>query len=277
MNRNAEKGQVLLIVVLIMVIALTVGLSLAARSLINLRNTNAQADSQKAFQAAEAGVEIALQKPFGNTDQTIYSTSNAHTMSNQAKIENLNIHYLTGSSIVLNNADPIAQDQGIDLWLTNYSGTPWSGKLTVYWGNQAGCSDAALEAIVISGSSPTDPNATITRYGVDPCGSIDTSKDRIGQNHFAPAQVGAAVNGITYNFATAITITNGIIVRLIPLYASTPIAVVGQDVNGNPLSLPVQGRLITSLGAYGATQRQVSFFQGYPLLPSEFFYSIFEQ
>ena len=283
MKSYSQKGQVLLIVVLIMVIALTVGLSLASRSIINLRNTNAESDSQKAFQAAEAGIEIALQKPFGTTDQTIYSSSNTHLMNNQSKITNLTIHYLGGSNLVLNNGNPVTQDQGLDVWLTNYpnySGTPWTGKLNIYWGNKAGCLDAAMEVIVISGQTATDSGSTINRYGVDPCGSnsVDTSKNRNGQNYFTPAQAGGSVSGTSFNFSTAVNITNGIIVRLIPLYASTPIGIVGQDATTSaPLSFPVQGRMVTSLGEYGSTQRQVAFFQGYPLLPSEFFYSILQQ
>lgn len=283
MKSYSQKGQVLLIVVLIMVISLTVGLALASRSIVNLRNTNTESDSQKAFQAAEAGIEIALQKPFNTTDQTIYSSSSTHLMNNQSKITDLTIHYLGGPDLILNDGNPITQDQGLDVWLTNYpnySGTPWTGKLNIYWGDKAGCSDAALEVIVISGQSATDSGATINRYGVDPCGSnsVDTSKNRTGQNNFVPAQSGGSVSGTNFNFSTAMNITNGIIVRLIPLYTSTPIGITGQDATTSAsLPFPVQGRMITSLGEFGSTQRQVSFFQGYPLLPSEFFYSILQQ
>lgn len=274
-----ENGQVLLIVILIMVVALTVGLSLASRSIINVRNTNEEANSQKAFQAAEAGVEIALQKPIGNADFTI----GQKTLDNNAIINQVTVHTLTGSSIILNNGNPVAQDAGIDLWLTNYpnySGAPWTGKLYIYWGSKNGCSDAALEAIVISGSSATDPGATITRYGIDPCGtnSVDASQNRTGSNKLSPAQVGATILNTKFNFSTAISLTNGIIVRIIPLYANTPIAITGYTNAGPPdtQNFPSQGRIITATGTYATTVRQVSFFQGYPLLPSEFFYTVFQ-
>jgi Tfp pilus assembly protein PilX len=57
MKKPSEKGQMLLIVVLIMVVALTVGLSIAARSLVNLKIATDDENSQRAFSAAEAGIE----------------------------------------------------------------------------------------------------------------------------------------------------------------------------------------------------------------------------
>ena len=60
MEKQLQKGQVLLVVVLVMVVALTVGLSLASRSITNLRITSDDENSQRAFSAAEAGVERAV-------------------------------------------------------------------------------------------------------------------------------------------------------------------------------------------------------------------------
>lgn len=280
MFKNGQKGQVLLIVVLIMVIALTVGLSLASRSIINLKTTTQESDSQKAFQAAEAGVEIALQKSATTSDVTI----GQKTLDNSAVINSVLIHPISGSQIVLNDGNPISQDEGIDVWLTNYpnySGTPWTGQIYMYWGSKSGCKDAAMEAIVISGTSSTDPNMSISRFGIDPCGtnSIDATQNRTGQNKFSPAsQPTDTVNGHSFNFVTNISVTSGLLMRLIPLYASTPIGIKGYQ-TGSPLTLqsfPSQGRIITSTGSYGSTERKVSFFQGYPLLPSEFFYSLFQ-
>lgn len=277
-NLDGQKGQVLLIVVLIMVIALTVGLSLVSRSVINLKNTNEEASSQKAFQAAEAGVEIGLQKARTAQDITI----GQKTLTGGASIKQVTIHPFAGSSIILNNGNPIAQDEGVDVWLTNYpdySGTPFRGTLSIYWGSKTGCLDAAMEAIIIQGTSATDPNATIDRYGFDPCGidSIDKTQSRTSNNHLSPAYVGGVINNQQFNFSASVAINNGLTVRLIPLYANTPIAIVGYDQNNQPFALPPQGRLITSTGDFGTTERQVSFFQGFPLLPSEFYYSVFQK
>ncbi len=47
-----QSGQALLIIVLVMVVALTIGLSVASRTITNLRTSREQASSQKALSAA---------------------------------------------------------------------------------------------------------------------------------------------------------------------------------------------------------------------------------
>src|SRR5690242_8662448 len=87
-----EAGQALLIVVLVMVIALTVGLSLASRSITNLRNSTDEANSQAAFSAAEAGVEQAVKLgdttglllqdiSLGDKNNSLISSVSAQTIS----------------------------------------------------------------------------------------------------------------------------------------------------------------------------------------------------
>ena len=52
LQKEIEKGQTLLIVVLVMVISLTVGLSVVSKTITNLRTTTEEADSAKALSAA---------------------------------------------------------------------------------------------------------------------------------------------------------------------------------------------------------------------------------
>src|SRR3989344_9543942 len=56
-----QAGQILLIVILVIVISSTVGLSLVSRSITSLRTSTEEAESQEALAAAEAGGERALQ------------------------------------------------------------------------------------------------------------------------------------------------------------------------------------------------------------------------
>jgi hypothetical protein len=55
-----QKGQILLISLLVLVVALTVGLSVVTRSITTVRTTSEEESSQRAFSAAEAGIEQAL-------------------------------------------------------------------------------------------------------------------------------------------------------------------------------------------------------------------------
>lgn len=255
-----EKGQALLIVVLVMVIALTVGLSIASKSITSLRTSTEEANSQKALAAAEAGIEQAIknnvQIASGSfTNNTTYST---------------NITSVSGTSFLLNAANPVLQDDGIDVWLSEYSinpseiyRNPWSGNLTIIWGTTSnGCSNAALEIAVISG---TKSSPILTRYSYDPC------QARAGVNSFDFVPTTARViSGKTLYYQVTLPVSFGLIARVIPFYSNTIIGVSGSS------NLPSQGSVITSTGTSGDTQRRINVFQGYPEVPSEFFpYNLF--
>src|SRR3990167_5301279 len=55
-----NRGQIILILVLITVVGLTIALSLVSRTISDIRITSQIEQSSKAFSAAEAGVETAL-------------------------------------------------------------------------------------------------------------------------------------------------------------------------------------------------------------------------
>jgi len=84
--REYQRGQVLLIVVLVMVIALTVGLSVISRSVTTLRTTKESESSQRAFSAAEAGVAKLL-----NSNNTSISST---TLSNGSSFTEIKLDHL---------------------------------------------------------------------------------------------------------------------------------------------------------------------------------------
>lgn len=272
---DKEKGQTLLIVVLVMVVSLTVGLAAVSRSITNLRTSTEEASSQAAFSAAEAGVESLIKS-------TEFTATGIFTESNSSF--NASATSIAGTEFLLNGGNPIAQDDQADIWLVshNLNGTlnllsGWrlltgDAKLTLYWGFSGNaCSNAALEIIAISGSS-TAPIST--RYALDPCAS------RRSTNHFEEPDSGNyPVKGKNFFYRTTIDIRNdskGFVVRVVPLYAPTPIGIKGCNKTVNPDSpscnaLPSQGSIISSTGTSGTTSRKITVFQGYPTLPSEFF------
>ncbi len=97
-----------------------------------------------------------------------------------------------------------------------------------------------------------------------------------GNNFTDPTGTGGTVNGISgttflYN-TTPITITNGLIAKIIPIYNSTKIAVVGSG------ALPPQGKVIESVGTAGDTKRKIIYYESYPQIPNEIFpYAILSQ
>lgn len=281
---NFQQGQTFLIVILIMVVSLTVGLAVVSRSITNLRTTTEEENSQRAFSAAEAGVERALKLKLSQTGSVIADESLASDPN--LKIKQVKVTQIGGSGvnqILLNGGEIIQKDDGADIWLVEHNGlnespnysSPWTGQfLTFYWGTTTDCNSnpAALEIILVGG---TTINTRSNRYAVDQCASNRN-------NHFDPPTASGSyvINGKTFTFKYTISIpnlTNPLITRVIPLYSSTSISVTGCDTIGsNCTDIPSQGRIIDSTGLAGTTERKVTFFQGYPKLPSELFqYGLF--
>lgn len=256
MFKNGQKGQALLIVVLVMVVALTVGLSVVSKSITNLRTSTEEANSQKALAAAEAGIEQSIKSNI--------SIATPQTLSNNSTYST-NVTQVLGTSFLLNGGNPVLQDNGTQIWLSNYSASPsnlytspWSGNLTIEWGvTSNSCSEAAIEAVIISGNK-TSP--VTTRYAFDPCQS------RTGSNRFQTVSLlKSTISGKDFYYQATINISSGLIGKIIPLYANTPIGLAGST------PLPSQGSTITATGTSGTTSRVVNVFQGYPEIPSEYF------
>lgn len=250
---NAQRGQALLIVILIMVVSLTIGLSVASRSIVNLRTSTEEENSQRAFSAAEAGIEKALATGAGITA--------AQDLGNNAFIKEVSVGEASGTEFVLNGGNMVDKDQGIDLGLSQdypkYETSQNINSLSIYWGSQADTcpNSAAIELIVLSGSS-NSPRST--RYVYDPCSR--------GNNFASPNTGSYIISGKNFAYQALIgNISNGLITRLVPLYANTQIGVTSGT------SLPPQGRVIQSTGASGGTERKITYFAGYPQLPVEFF------
>lgn len=262
-HKDMQAGQILLIVVLIMVTALTIGLSAAARTITNTRTSQDAENSEKAFSAAEAGIEQAL----------TYNDDVTGTFSNSTKYETT-VTTLSGTNIQLNNGASILKDDSVDLWLSSYPGytNPRTGNITVYWGQGTdNCSTtptnntaAALEMIVVAG---TKANPQVRRYAVDPC-----SARSLSNNFEYVSSGGGSVGGKNYSYRKTISVTSGLFVRIIPLYGSANIGVTGCDsANANCSELPSQGTIITSVGTADTTQRKLITYRRYPKLPTELF------
>src|SRR3990167_4715556 len=101
-SKNNQKGQILLVVVLAAVVALTVGLSAVSRTITNTKVTTEEANSQKALSAAEAGIEELI--------------SNASTLATGQKNLSNNSRYEAGvtpiasQDILINNGATILKD-----------------------------------------------------------------------------------------------------------------------------------------------------------------------
>ncbi len=250
-----EKGQTLLIVVLVMVVSLTVGLSVATRAINNIRVATEDEDSKRAFSAAEAGIELALNDAEG-----------AGTLSNSAIYEST-VSKLEGSEFLLNNGSAVLKDSTVDLWLSSFPdySSPTSANVTFYWGSDGDVCDSiasvntspAVEIVVIAGSKSAP---ILTHHVFDSC-----SGRRLNNNFDIPDVSADTISGREFAYKKTINITQGLLARIIPLYAPTSFAI------SSDTDLPSQGDVITSIGTSDQTQRKIISFRGYPKLPTELF------
>lgn len=257
------RGQMLLIVVLVMVVILTIGLSAASRTITSIRVSTDEEDSERAFSAAEAGLEVALSQNNNLVTGTFDNASSYRTT----------VRDLSGVEFLLNNSLAILKDDAVDVWLSRYPdyNQQYTGNMTIYWGSPADLCDrselvntmAALDIVLIAGTSN---NPTIRHFPVDPCAQ------RRSVNQFGDVAVGGSIGGRTFAYSTTIPVNSGLIARIIPLYASTAIGVRGCNAGGGGcLALPAQGTVIESVGTSENAQRKIISYRAYPKLPTELF------
>lgn len=272
MKQDYNRGQILLIVILTMAVALTVGLSLASRTLTNLKISKNNEESQRAFQAAESGIEAAIK-----------GTANpSGDLGNNAAFKTLTKATGGESAVILNNNDMVGQDIGLDVWLsknTDYSNQMPAAEYTIYWGSttQTTCTKGvtqkpAIEVIALYGSKS---NPQLKKAVFDPCtgsqkridGALDTTNS---------VDTSIAANGTSniYKYNGKITLPgNGLVMKIIPLYTSSPVSV-----KSSGAVFPSQGSVIESTGTSGDTVRKVTYYSAFPQMPLEYFsYAIISQ
>ncbi len=260
--RSNQAGQALLVVVLVMIIALTVGLSLISRSITSIKTSTEEANSQKALSAAEAGVEQSIKSNSAIGNPSFGSDTKFQT----------SVTKVLGTSFLLNGGDIIQRDDSADVWLSDYSTesaklylNPVSANVTVNFGTSSNlCNNPAIEIDVVSGGKA---NPILNKYSYDGCVS------RRAANHFSAPAGGAGniIDGVSFVSKTpSISVNFGLFLRITPIYADSKIGI------SSSVALPAQGSIITSTGTTGTATRKITVYQGFPKIPAEFFpYSLF--
>ncbi len=266
-----------------MIVALTVGLSIAARIVTELKLSKQNEESQRAFQAAEAGIQ-----------QTIERQSSVGSLVAPITLDNNSSFSTTftsdnGTAIVMNNGQDVDQAVGGDVWLSNYStnpallfGSPMGGggsvAITIYWGSpsQASCASTgdgvapAIEVVALRG--PTS-SPTIVKNIFEAAGCSRITNAVAGTTSGGPFTLKGSVfrnsANLTFNGSS---ISNGLIMKVIPIFNSSLVGFQSTAV------FPAQGSIVESTGTAGDTVRKVVYYQSFPQLPLEIFpYSLLSQ
>ena len=277
-----ESGQAVLIIVLSMVVALTVVLSVIASSTSDIKIGSNDVASQRAFSAAESGIEKALitnaNIPTSTINGATYNTSIAGLAQGQNNF-NFPLNLVSGDHAVL--------------WFVSHNvdgtigctGPCFTGHtVKVCWGNPGtSSSNATTPAIEISAFYLATPSnyttAKVVKAVYDPNGG------RRGANSYQASDAGNCTIGTTqYAFQKQIDLaslgipagsygaTNGLQFMPIKILYNTDAAhPVGVTVAfaGNS-SLPSQGNLVDSTGNLNTATRKVEVTRVYNQAPPVF-------
>lgn len=268
-----QKGQALLIVLLVMVVGLTVGLSLATRSVTDIKISTQLEESSRAFSAAEAGIESALKGEVatgacsGDVTVTPNVTYNACVETAGGTASPLSLGKIGIADTYTVWLVWHKNDGSLDL-TPPYTNSPYSGtSIDVCWQKTEGTIEPAMEITLIY--KDAGGSYKVQRGAYDP--SLAT---RLPPNNFsATSNIDCGLSSLGFSYGTTFSfpldLNIPIALRLRPFYADSNVGI-------RPLvDLPSQGLLIISTGRLGDTRRKVQVIQSYPQLPAIFDYVLF--
>lgn len=208
---SRQSGQVGVIILLVMIVILTVGLSLAARTTQETSNTIQRENSSRVFSAAESGIEAALaiifnaeraQTPITPVDTSVQLDAG----DPDAAPYNVNYQIIPQSTLLTQ----LAEGTAAQLPLTG------AGVITIRWSTQDCPNSAALLVGVYSNS----PNAAARYFAVDGCAGSRGN----GMTQAAADDTGGTQYKWKYTYNAA---ASDAFIRIIPLYADAAITATG--------------------------------------------------
>lgn len=252
-----NKGQAVLIVMLVMAVALTIGLAIVSRTTTDIKISQQQEESARAFSAAEAGIEELL-KPGAGTTFALPDIGGGASVD--AKVTTA-----SGYSEFL-FPDEILPGQTAILWLAEHSGDDLNESNTYSGSSFNLCWNG--EAVEVSVYYKQGGEYKVTRGAYDP--------NRTRGNNFADVDSGGCLGLArkkTINFSS-LGVPGGSILlfaNLKPYYSTTKIGVVA----ASGKSFPSQGKEIESTGTLGTIARKVRVFRSWPAPAAVFDYGLF--
>jgi Tfp pilus assembly protein PilX len=250
-----SAGQAVLMVLLVAAIALGLGLSIISQSTTDIRISQQEQESARAFNAAEAGIETAL--------KSISSVTLGEPQSLQVG-NDIDVEYtVTGTENLEGTFNENATAQVVLNGVDNTLTVEWvdSGSAQENPGNCGGVSAASGLTAASLLISITDANYLVRREAINAC-SLNASN---GLTDVADPGSGKYLR--SYSFAVA---ANDQIVRIRPLYNLTSLKV------SAAIPLPVQAYVIDAT-AQSTTQeaKAIEVTRWEPATPSIFDYVLF--
>ncbi len=255
-----QKGQTIASVLLIMVVALSIGVAIATRFTKTLRQNIRQDSSNRALAIAESAVERILGMDYSDlVDFIAYSSCGSSCVLEITGDDGVLARADVTLTYAGNSSDPfeinISRDNVTEVFLQGY---PDNTSLYVCWDNPASGNLPSVFANLIHG---TDGNYEVDSYAYNSIGSIYSS------NNFdeANSALGYA-NCFTVNSSTSPQA-----IRIRSIYNDALAYVVP---NGGS-TIPSQGVLVTSIGKVEDSERKVEVLLSSPAVPLPFDYVLY--
>ncbi len=294
-----DKGQAILALILIMTVALAIGLSVVQKSLVDVSTSTKVEESSRAFSAAEAGIEKALQ-PGSTCGANCISFSEN---SSKADVAGGNLipcipgspgcTQTSGQQQVSLEYPPLAKEEVAHIWLANFDSKDnpptevyKQNSLDVYWGNSQTDKPALeLTLVYFESSGYKSKKWYLDSDAISHANNFDTASCPggiiVGSNTYqCHVKIGDATGDPSFS-KNGVLLPSLMLIRARLLYNTTsqPFAVQAPypcaGTSGNNCFIPPQARIFTSTGISGETQRKVKVFQIQKVVPPYFDYAIF--
>jgi hypothetical protein len=246
---RSDGGQVGIIILLLTIVLLTIGLSIAGRSVTDIRLSHQEEETSRAFDAAEAGIEDALRQDLstlvGSTTETFGGIDTTYTVGEFQVLET-----------------EIDKGETVEVNLTDFEKDGGTG-VTIEWGRTGEvCTAGDLFASLVIAIFDDAGGVTRRPYTESGCDRGDS---------FDPA----AGPAVTPDYLLSITVPIGaadVFMRIRAVYNSTPVIITGVGAD-----LPVQYWRIHSEARIpaGGETRAIEVTQTKPAPPSIFDFVLF--
>jgi len=248
-----KKGQILLVIVMVLATILTVVLAITFKSTNEAKTARLEQENQKALAAAEAAVEAALQ-----SNQTVTLGAglleSLTGITGTASVEDLITNKFTTTTM--------SKDSSYTFYLADYD--PETKQFTG--------SSLAQDVTVCFDSATPNPAIEITLVKDDGVRKYVVDPDNRIENTFQSAGSCSANSDFEYSYtipsSEILTDSKLLVVRV--LYKASRL------IFSRGSNFPIQGRTAFSeVKTASGVSKKVTLFQSYPQIPAEFFVTTF--
>jgi Tfp pilus assembly protein PilX len=209
---RSQRGQVALIILLIMVVVLTIGVSISSRTVMDVTLSRQEEEGGRVYQAAESGIEGALSQDLAN-DSLYTDDSFSGTITG---IDNIAVDYTVARKTSLETR--VEEGFAVEVDVT---GAVDGNQLEVSWGLGDDCS---------SGNAPENASSLLIRIYKDVGGTITVRNLAYAACAYTDGYPTAGTNPGTDGYFREVTLTlqaNDVMVRIQPNLNNTALRVAG--------------------------------------------------